>query len=1054
MATGGESVADSLARGSPEPVLSVTPSGRVLSWTRRAELAYGYSRAEAIGRQLLTLIVPPEGVDEVQRALAEAHARGSSRCTGMRRRKDGTQIAAFELRLERVGEGAAASLVAYAGRDAVDARSLVVQPPAPLRREQDLHPALPTPEPPNAADKLWADVHEAFATSYAPAVMLQRLGRALVPTFADWYAADLLDGGGPAQRVAALHRDPILTDLLQELGAEGDAPPLSAQRVLRNAQPILQAEPPVSTNGDVPAALARLGHGAHLVLPLQGRTRLLGALTLVRGGGRGFSRQEIAWARELARRASLEVENALLTAHVQRASEAARQATERAKQLQAVSAALSEALTPAQVTEEAVQQARQALGASGGAIAVFSADHTHFEVTALVGDAEPLSNAMLRFPVHATLPLADAARSGDPIVLEQLLAGAPRYQFLAVGRRAEGALAAVPLTVDGRNVGALGVVFPERRVITHDELEFLRALARHAADALERARLYGAERSARALADAEARRSAFLADASRILSSSFDYRATLDATARLCVPVFADWCAIYLREKDGSIVTVATAHADPAKASVARELLWRPMSSTSAPAGVAKVLQGGRAEVFEDVPEAMLDVVVPDPGARELVRQLGLRSQVVLPLGARGRTLGAIALSNATHRRLSSTDLQLVEELARRAALAVDNARLYHEVEEAYRRKEESIAALRESEERYRLLVDGAPDYALFLLDPEGRIRSWNPAAERLLGYTPEEVIGNTAHMFYTPDDLKIRLPERELEIARAEGRCEMEAWRVRKDGTRYWASVVVTALKDDKGNIRGFSKLHRDVTERKKAREELENARQRVAQHEKLSTMGTLVSGVAHEIRTPLTAIANSVHLIRLLAERGAASPDALKRHTELALEGVDRINALVQDLRRFKRVDSGHRTVTSLHAVVGEALSLFRAAHRGRVDVVADLQPTPLAEVDPAQMQQVVLNLLQNASEAMSHGGTVELRTGAGPNGTAALIVRDAGIGMSAEVKARMFEEFFTTKSEGTGLGLSIVRRIMELHHGRIECDSAPGKGTTFTLLLPAKE
>lgn len=1056
----GDAFVEALGRGSPEPLLSITPSGRVLQWTRRAEVAFGYSRAEAIGRQLLTLIVHAEGVDEVQTAVLEAQRIGHSTCSAMRRRKDGTLLPPIDMRLERQGAEADAAIVMFVGRDAADARSYVpvaIAPPSAPLQAGILGEGSP------AARSLWQAAADALTGSFAPSVMMQRLADALVPGFADWCAVDIMETGAAPRRVAAAHKDPALALAIHRVGPQDDLPaPLSSASVLRNAQPIEQPTP--APNGDVHEALARVGYGAHLMLPLRGRTRLLGAITLVRiavkqdadaqGDApsidrRGFTPADVAWARELARRATLEIENSILVDHVQRLRDAARQATERARQLHALSSALSEALTPAQVTEEAVRQARAALGASGGAIAMLSSDHTTFEVTALVDDCAPLCNAMLRFPVHATLPLADAARSGDPVVLEQILTGAPRYPFLATGRQTQGALAAVPLIADGRNVGALGLVFPDRRAFSTDDLEFMRSLARHAADALERARLYGAERSARAQADAEARRSAFLSDASRILSSSFDYRATLEAAARLCVPIFADWCAVYLRERDGQIRAVAAVHPDPRKAGLARELLGQ---AAAAP-GVAKVLANGQPEVFESIPHAMLETLVGDARTRALLHQLGLGSQTVLPLIARGRVLGAVALCNAAPRRLAPGDLQLVEELGRRAALAVDNARLYHEIEEAYRRKEESMAALRESEERYRLLVDGAPDYALFLLDPQGHIQSWNAAAERLLGYTAADVIGKRFDIFYPHQDIADKAPERELDTARRTGRFEMEGWRVRKDGTRYWANVVVTALKDDKGNLRGFSKLHRDITERKTAREELENARQRVAQHEKLSTMGTLVSGVAHEIRTPLTAIANSVHLIRLLADRGAAKPETIKRHTDLALEGVDRINALVQDLRRFKRVDDGGRLPSSLDHVVQEALSLFQAAHRGRVDVQADLRPTPLCEVDRAQMQQVVLNLLQNASEAMPHGGTVELTTAPGPNGEATIRVRDHGIGMTPDIKSRMFEEFFTTKTEGTGLGLSIVRRIIELHHGRIECETTPDQGTTFTLLLPAK-
>ncbi|HUR70152.1 MAG TPA: GAF domain-containing protein [Candidatus Thermoplasmatota archaeon] len=1045
---GGPTFADSLARGSPEPVLSVTPSGRVLSWTRRAEMAFGYSRAEAIGRQILTLVVPPEGVEDLQRAMSEALADGAARCSTMRRRKDGGVLPILEMRLERRGEGNDRSIVFYAGRDASDATLLVIEPP----RGEEVT-IVPLIEAPRGLDALWREAHDALSASFAATVMLQRLTTILVPRFADWVAADLLDWAGPARRVASAHREASLQPLLDAsgIGSEDTPPPLSSLRVLRSAQPILQPTARPIDPAD-PDALRRLGNGAHLVLPLLGRTRLLGAMTFVRTT-RDFAEIDVAWCRELVRRAALEIENALLADQVQRLRETTRHATERAKQLTALSSALSEALTPAQVTSEAVRHAREALGASGGAIAMLSTDHATFEVTALVDEAEALSNGTLRFPIHANFPLADAARSGDPVLLEQLLSGAPRYSYLAQAKRPHRALAAVPLVVDGRHVGALGLVFPERRSFSLDDVEFMRSLARHAADALERARLYGAERSARAQADAEARRSAFLADASRILASSFDYRATLESTARLCVPAFGDWCAVYLREKDGSIRPVAVVHPDATRAPLARELLWRPGPDPAEHGGVAKVLRTGKPEVLENVPDAMLATLVHDPETRRIMRELGVVSQVALPLVARGRTLGAIALSSATHRRLAPADLHLVEELARRAAFAVDNARLYHEVEDAYRRKEESVAALRESEERYRLLVDGAPDYALFLLDTEGRVASWNAGAERLLGYKAEEIVGKDTHLFYTEEDLAANIPAKEIADAQAFGRAEQEGWRIRKDGTRYWASIVVTALKDDKGNVRGYSKLHRDVTERRRAREELDLARQRVAQHEKLSTMGTLVSGVAHEIRTPLTAIANSIHLIRLLSDRGSVAPDALKRHTSLALEGVDRINALVQDLRRFKRVDSSGRAPTSLDTVVEEALTLFRAAHRGRIEVIADLQPTPLVEVDRAQLQQIVLNLLQNASEAMPHGGAVELRTGPGKGGAACVIVRDEGMGMTPEVKSRMFEEFFTTKIEGTGLGLSIVRRIMELHHGTIECESYAGKGTTFTLLLPAK-
>jgi signal transduction histidine kinase len=266
---------------------------------------------------------------------------------------------------------------------------------------------------------------------------------------------------------------------------------------------------------------------------------------------------------------------------------------------------------------------------------------------------------------------------------------------------------------------------------------------------------------------------------------------------------------------------------------------------------------------------------------------------------------------------------------------------------------------------------------------------------------------------------------------------------------------VLLAPLRDETGRLVGFSKLTRDMTETRRAREDLERARQQVVRAEKLSTMGTLVSGVAHEIRTPLTAIANSLYMVKLRLDKAKAPEDlkaeALRGHMDMALESIDRINRLVQDLRRFTKVPLvGVRERVGLENVAGEALSLFRAAYRGRIDVVQTLASTPPCEVDRAQIQQLVLNLLQNASEAMPHGGVVRLVTGV--QGDAAYLkVIDTGTGMPPEVAKRMFEEFFTTKAEGTGLGLSIVRRIVEAHNGRIECDTVLGKGTTFTVSFP---
>ncbi len=243
-----------------------------------------------------------------------------------------------------------------------------------------------------------------------------------------------------------------------------------------------------------------------------------------------------------------------------------------------------------------------------------------------------------------------------------------------------------------------------------------------------------------------------------------------------------------------------------------------------------------------------------------------------------------------------------------------------------------------------------------------------------------------------------------------------------------------------------------------KKDQEELEAARKQVAISEKLSTLGTLVSGVAHEIRTPLTYVTNNLFLVRQRLEQASrAKPELadlveeILRYGQDALEGVGRINRLVDDLRRFARRDGGGQVEADLRDVVAVAVDLFRATRRGRVDVRAELAAVPGLHLDTGQIQQVVLNLLTNAAEAMAGGGLVRVATRAVPGG-GEIEVEDRGGGIPPEVQAQLFHPFFTTKPDGTGLGLSICRRIVEAHGGRIGYETTPGRGTTFIVFLPA--
>jgi two-component system NtrC family sensor kinase len=246
----------------------------------------------------------------------------------------------------------------------------------------------------------------------------------------------------------------------------------------------------------------------------------------------------------------------------------------------------------------------------------------------------------------------------------------------------------------------------------------------------------------------------------------------------------------------------------------------------------------------------------------------------------------------------------------------------------------------------------------------------------------------------------------------------------------------------------------------RRRAEQELEAARHQVAMSEKLSTLGTLVSGVAHEIRTPLTYVTNNLFLIRQRLEHATRSrpelaglADEVARYGKAALDGVARIDRLVEDLRRFARRDEGGPVEADLRDVVGLAVDLFRATRRGRIEVRAELRSVPALRLDTGQVQQVVLNLLTNAAEAMPSGGLVRIATRAVPGG-GEIEIEDHGDGIAPDVQDRLFHPFFTTKAEGTGLGLSISQRIVESHGGHIRFESHPGRGTTFLVFLPLQE
>lgn len=371
--------------------------------------------------------------------------------------------------------------------------------------------------------------------------------------------------------------------------------------------------------------------------------------------------------------------------------------------------------------------------------------------------------------------------------------------------------------------------------------------------------------------------------------------------------------------------------------------------------------------------------------------------------------------------------------------------------------------AVLESEWRFRLLVQGVVDYAIFMLSPEGYVTNWNAGARRIKGYTEEQIVGSHFSRFYTPEDIASGVPMRGLEIARREGRFEAEGWRVRRDGSRFWAHVVIDAIRNE-GELVGFAKVTRDITERRKAGELLEQTRIALVQSQKMEALGKLTGGVAHDFNNVLQVMRGNLELLEGRHGRDPWTRDRLGK----AIDAVERGARLAAHLLAFGRQQPLQPVVINPARLLRGIDDLLRRALGEPVEietvVAGGLWNTM---IDPHQLENVILNLAINARDAMPDGGklTLELANAMLDDGYVATVpdvppgqyvlvaVTDTGTGMTQEVLARAFDPFFSTKpeGEGTGLGLSMAYGFVKQSGGHIRIYSEVGHGTTVKIYLP---
>jgi len=368
--------------------------------------------------------------------------------------------------------------------------------------------------------------------------------------------------------------------------------------------------------------------------------------------------------------------------------------------------------------------------------------------------------------------------------------------------------------------------------------------------------------------------------------------------------------------------------------------------------------------------------------------------------------------------------------------------------------------ALRSSERQFRLLVEGVTDYAIFMLDATGHVANWNPGAQRIKGYRPEEIIGEHFSKFYPEEERTAGAPEESLEIARREGRWEKEGWRVRKDGTRFFAHVVIDAIRDERGEVIGFAKVTRDITERMETQKALELAREALFQSQKMDAIGQLTGGIAHDFNNLLMAVLGSLELVR---KRLPFDPKVTPL-LENAIQGAERGTALTQRMLAFARKTDLALEAVDLSQLVHGMVRLLQSSIGPAIDITVRFPPDlPPVRTDSNQLETGLLNLAVNARDAMPNGGNITIaataETVAGADGPleageyVRLCVSDTGAGMDPETLARATEPFFTTKGvgKGTGLGLSMVHGLAAQSGGRLTIQSRLGEGTTIALWLP---
>ena len=365
--------------------------------------------------------------------------------------------------------------------------------------------------------------------------------------------------------------------------------------------------------------------------------------------------------------------------------------------------------------------------------------------------------------------------------------------------------------------------------------------------------------------------------------------------------------------------------------------------------------------------------------------------------------------------------------------------------------------ALAESEAKFRMLVSGVTDYALYMLDPAGTVTNWNAGGQRIKGYTADEIVGQHFSRFYSETDRAAGKPARALEIAKTTGRYEEEGWRVRKDGTFFWASVIIDPIRDDAGKLVGYAKITRDISERREAQLKLEKMQKQLAESQKMDALGQLTGGVAHDFNNLLMIVSGNVQTLKKAV---ADNPKAARALSAIEV-ATQRGASLTRQLLTFSRRQSVNPETINVSEQIHLVQDVLNSGLGGTVSLLVDIGPDvwPVA-VDLAEFETALINTVVNARDAMPQGGSVTIKAknigiedGEHKGDHVAITIEDNGVGIPEDVVSKVFDPFFTTKpvGKGTGLGLSQVHGFAHQAGGTVSLSSELGKGTSITICLP---